>query len=90
MSSDYLLPRLLGELHTSEIDPAEAAESQDQIDQFYRRLDATDQQIMTLRLDGCTTAEIADQLGMNHATVRVRLVRLRARLDSRGVLHEWL
>lgn len=89
-SSCDLLPQILMDLRTSEVDPAVAAQSQDQIDKLYRRLDATEKQILGLRLDGCTTAEIADQLGMNHVTVRVRLIRLRERLNSSGVLNDWL
>jgi RNA polymerase sigma-70 factor (ECF subfamily) len=89
-SSMDLLPRILADLSAPEPDPADAAEFQEQLERLCRRLDATDRQILTLRLDGYTTAEIADQLGMNHVTVRVRIVRLRERLSSSGVLHDWL
>jgi RNA polymerase sigma-70 factor (ECF subfamily) len=55
-----------------------------------RQLDPTERHILALRLDGYTTAEIAQQLGLNHITLRVRLTRLRDRLRTSGVLHDWL
>jgi len=89
-SSIDLLPQILSELSAPDTDPAEAAAFTDELERLCRRLDATDRQILTLRLDGYTTAEIAEQLAMNHATVRVRIIRLRERLNSSGVLHDWL
>jgi RNA polymerase sigma-70 factor (ECF subfamily) len=89
-SSIDLLPQILADLSTPEADPADVAQFRDQLDRLCRRLDAIERQILALRLDGYTTAEIADQLGMNHVTLRVRVIRLRERLNSSGVLHDWL
>jgi RNA polymerase sigma factor (sigma-70 family) len=89
-SSIDLLPTILAELTTSEADPAKLAQYHDQVEQLSRHLDATERQILALRVDGYTTAEIAQQLGLNHATLRVRLTRLRERLRTSGVLHDWL
>jgi RNA polymerase sigma-70 factor (ECF subfamily) len=89
-SSLDLLPQLLADLTTSEAGPADAAQYRDLMERLCRQLDATERQVLALRLDGHTTAEIAQQLGLNHITLRVRLTRLRERLRSSGVLHDWL
>jgi RNA polymerase sigma factor (sigma-70 family) len=89
-SSIDLLPTILANLTTREADPAETAQYHDQVEQLCRQLDATERHVLALRLDGFTTGEIAQQLGMNHITLRVRLTRLRERLRTSGVLHDWL
>jgi RNA polymerase sigma factor (sigma-70 family) len=89
-SSIDLLPTILADLTTPEAGPAEAAQYHDQLEQLCRQLDVTERQVLAMRLDGYTTAEIAHQLGLNHVTLRVRLTRLRERLRSTGVLHDWL
>jgi len=89
-SSLDLLPSLLADLAMSEPDPADIAQYHDQVEQLCRQLEPTERHILALRIDGYTTAEIAEQLGLNHITLRVRLTRLRERLRSSGVLHDWL
>jgi RNA polymerase sigma factor (sigma-70 family) len=89
-SSLDLLPTILAELTTREADPAELAQYHEQVEHLCRQLDATERQVLSLRLDGYTTGEIAQQLGLNHITLRVRLTRLRERLRASGVLHDWL
>jgi RNA polymerase sigma factor (sigma-70 family) len=89
-SSLDLLPTILAELTTREADPAEMAQYHDQVEHLCRQLDATERHVLALRLDGYTTGEIAQQLGLNHITLRVRLTRLRERLRTSGVLHDWL
>ena len=89
-SSVDLLPAILADLTTPEAGPAETAQYHDQLEQLCRQLDATERHIMALRIDGYTTAEIAEQLGLNHVTLRVRLTRLRERLRGTDTLHDWL
>jgi RNA polymerase sigma-70 factor (ECF subfamily) len=89
-SSMDLLPSILAELTTSEVGPAETAQYHDQVEHLCRQLDATERRVLFLRLDGYTTAEIAHQLDVNHVTLRVRLTRLRERLRTSGILHDWL
>jgi RNA polymerase sigma-70 factor (ECF subfamily) len=89
-SSPDLLPQILADLTTPEVDPAEIAQYRDQLQQLCGLLDATDRQMLILRLDGFTFAEIAEQLALNPVTLRVRLIRLRERLRTSGVLHDWL
>ncbi len=89
-SSLDLLPTILAELTTRETDPAEMAQYHDQVKQLCHQLDATERQVLALRLDGYTTGEIAQRLQLNHITLRVRLTRLRERLKTSGVLDDWL
>jgi RNA polymerase sigma-70 factor (ECF subfamily) len=85
-----LLPTILAELVTTEAGPVEVAEYHDLVARLCRKLDPTELQVLALRLDGHTTAEIAQRLGMNHITLRTRLTRLRERLRTCGVLNDWL
>lgn len=85
-----LLPLILAEVTTPGAGPDEVAQYHDQLERLCRELDTTERQVLALRLDGYTTAEIAQALGINHITLRVRLTRLRERLRSGGVLHDWL
>jgi RNA polymerase sigma-70 factor (ECF subfamily) len=84
------LPQAVANLSTPDAGPAETAVYADQIEHLCSHLDETEQRIAQLRLQGYSTGEIADQLEMNHTTLRVRITRLRERLRSRGVLNEWL
>lgn len=85
-----LLPTILAELTTPEAGPAETAQYHDLLKRLCNELDSTERHVLALRLDGFTTAEIAEQLGLNHVTLRVRLTRLRERLRTSGVLNDWL
>jgi len=80
-AGEQLSSRLSG-LPSRERDPQELAEYGDEVDLLSRRLTPDDQQIVNLRLQGHTTAEIAQKLGLNHITVRVRMTRLRERLRN--------
>lgn len=84
------LPNLLTNLSSAETDPAAAAQFQDQVEQLCQQLSDTERQILQARADGYSTAEIADQLNLNHTTLRVRMTRLRERLRTEGVMNDWL
>jgi RNA polymerase sigma-70 factor (ECF subfamily) len=84
------VPQLLASLCSPEPDPARAAQVNDALEHLYRSLDASDQCMLELRLFGYSTAEIADKLGIHAIALRVRLSRLRQRLQDNGVLSEWL
>lgn len=71
-------------------DPAADAQSRDQIEHLCARLDETERRILDLRLEGHTSNEIAAQTGLSHVNVRVRLTRLRQRLQSDGVVADWV
>lgn len=84
------LPEVLAALSSTRDDPAAAARFTDQVRQLYEGLSDTDRQLLELRVQGYSTAEIAEQLGIQPVALRVRLVRLRQRLQASGVLEDWL
>jgi RNA polymerase sigma-70 factor (ECF subfamily) len=84
------LPGLLSSLSSPEEDPARAAEFHDQVEHLCRNLGEMERRMVHLRLSGYTTAEIAQDLGLHPIALRVRLTRLRQRLEASGVLTEWL
>jgi DNA-binding CsgD family transcriptional regulator len=53
-------------------------------------MNAVERQILQMRADGYSTAEIAAELQIHHTTLRVRMTRLRERLRSHGVVGDWL
>jgi RNA polymerase sigma-70 factor (ECF subfamily) len=84
------LPDLLAALSCPHPDPAQAAQLNDQLRHLCANLDATEQRVLDLRLQGCGTEEIARAVGISHVALRVRLTRLRQRLRAAGVADEWL
>jgi RNA polymerase sigma factor (sigma-70 family) len=87
---DSSLPDALNSLSTPDGDPARAVQVRDAIQHLCAHLDDGERQIMELRLQGHTTAEVARALGQDADVLRVRLSRLRQRLRSQGLLDEWL
>jgi RNA polymerase sigma-70 factor (ECF subfamily) len=84
------LPHLLTSLGSPQADPAQAAQFKDQVEHLCRHLDANERRMMELRLQGYSTDEIAQALGIHAIALRVRMTRLRQRLQATGVLSEWL
>ena len=84
------LPGLLTALSSPGTDPAADAEFRDQMDHLCSHLDAAEKQILDLRLEGHTPSEIADRIGVSRVALRVRLTRLRQRLQASGVMTDWL
>lgn len=62
------------------IDPVREAEYNDLVDHLFRNLGAEDRRIVAMRCQGYLTREIAAALGIEPATLRVRLSRLRRRM----------
>jgi RNA polymerase sigma-70 factor (ECF subfamily) len=77
-------------LCSREADPASAVQFADAVDHFLSDLDELDRRLLELRLEGCSTAEAARQLGVGAGCLRVRLGRLRKRLLDGGLLSDWL
>jgi RNA polymerase sigma-70 factor (ECF subfamily) len=73
-----------------EDDPAQAAQYHDQVRHLCRNLNETERRLVELRLQGHSTAEVARRLGLNADVLRVRLSRLRRRLEAGGLLAGWL
>jgi RNA polymerase sigma-70 factor (ECF subfamily) len=84
------LPPLLASLASPQADPAELAQFNDVLQQLWKSLDGHDRQVLQLRLQGHSTAEVARTLGLDADVLRVRLSRLRQRLRAEGILTEWL
>jgi RNA polymerase sigma-70 factor (ECF subfamily) len=84
------LPAILASLCSPETDPARAAQLNEAVERLCANLDSTERNMLDMRLQGYSTGEIADNLGIHAIALRVRLTRLRQRLAAGGVLNEWL
>ena len=73
-----------------EENPARVAEHSDRVHKICQNLSADERDLIERRLQGYSTVEVANQTGVNPATLRVRLNRLRQRLRAEGLLEEWL
>jgi RNA polymerase sigma-70 factor (ECF subfamily) len=65
-----------------EIDPARVAEYNDLVDHLLRHLRVEDRRVLVMRSEGYRTQEIAAELGIDPATLRMRLSRIRKRLHQ--------
>ena len=81
-----------GLLHlcTPDADPGSAVRSKAAIERLLNSLDDIDRRLLTLRMDGYSTAEAAQIMGTGAGFLRVRLGRLRKRLLDDGLLNDWL
>ena len=71
--------------------PASVVEFDDAVQHVLSHLeDDRDRRLVELRLQGCSTAEVARAMGLDSRFLRVRLGRLRSRLREHGLLTEWL
>ena len=68
----------------------ETALYNDAVEHLCRLVDDKDRQLIELRLQGCSTAEVARRLNLDPDILRVRLSRLRKRLREQNVLPEWI
>jgi RNA polymerase sigma-70 factor (ECF subfamily) len=84
------LVEVLSSLSRSPPDPAQAAAFHDEVAHLCGHLDETERRLLELRLQGCSTREAADELGLDADVLRVRLSRLRQRLRACGVVTECL
>jgi RNA polymerase sigma-70 factor (ECF subfamily) len=71
-------------------DPVRTAEYQELLQQVRESLDETERRVVELRLQGYSTAEVARELGLDPDVLRVRLSRLRQRLQRSRALAAWL
>lgn len=81
---------VLASLSRRQTGPGTAAAVRDALTRLWRELDADDRRLMELRLEGYSTAEAATHLNKTPEALRVRLHRLRKRLEAEQVLTEWL
>jgi RNA polymerase sigma factor (sigma-70 family) len=73
-----------------EFEPARAAEYNDLLDHLCRQLGVEERRLVVMRLQGYRTGEIAAELGIDPAALRVRLSRLRKRLRQENPVTEWI
>jgi RNA polymerase sigma factor (sigma-70 family) len=71
------------------IDPATDLERDEEIERLWQRFDPIERQLLELRIQGYTIEEAATQMGCRANVLRVRLCRLRKRLQEQGVLTNW-
>jgi len=84
------LPGVLSALSSPGVDPADEVQFRDQLARLCEHLDETERRVLDLRLEGYTPSEIADQIGVSRVALRVRLTRLRQRLQASGAITDWL
>jgi RNA polymerase sigma-70 factor (ECF subfamily) len=84
------LAQTLVSLSSTETDPAAAAQYNDQLQHLCESLNETERRMLELRLEGYTSGEVAQQLGLHAVALRVRWTRLRKRLQDSGVTLDWL
>lgn len=70
--------------------PAATAAVRDAITRLWAELDTDERELLELRLQGYSTVEAAGRLGKTPEALRVRLHRLRKRLEAEHILSEWL
>jgi RNA polymerase sigma-70 factor (ECF subfamily) len=80
------LAEILSALASPVADPASVAAWNDQLAHFCGNLTPLERQMLQLRLDGNTSTEVAQELGMHPVAIRVRWTRLRQRLHDAGIL----
>jgi RNA polymerase sigma factor (sigma-70 family) len=83
-------PHVIASLSASDSDPVALAAIRDQAECLLRDLEPADRELIDLRLMGFTTAEAATKLKLNADVLRVRLSRLRKRLNEKNMVDEWL
>jgi RNA polymerase sigma-70 factor (ECF subfamily) len=89
-STEKSLAQTLNSISSAEADPAKAAAFHDQLEQLCANLTHSEKRMLEMRLEGFTSAEVAQELGLHPVAIRVRWTRLRQRLEAAGVLTDWL
>jgi RNA polymerase sigma factor (sigma-70 family) len=72
------------------VDPALAVEQGDDLRRLMQVLDPTERRLVELRMQGHSTEAAAIEMGCAANVLRVRLSRLRKRLQEQGYLADWL
>lgn len=80
----------LNALSSPDATPAEVAQYHDQVEHLCRSLNETERRMLDMRLNGYSTAEVAAELGIHPVALRVRWARIRQRLNTAGILTDWL
>lgn len=70
---------LVSSITKQPLNPQEIVEFSDTLEYVLSRLDAREQQLIQLRMDGCTQQEIADKMNVDPRTIRRLLTNIRDR-----------
>jgi RNA polymerase sigma-70 factor (ECF subfamily) len=89
-TDSQLLPEVLISLSSSSDDPARAAQFNDQVRDLCGHLSEMERTILQMRLAGHDATEIGARVGLSSVALRVRMTRLRQRLQDAGVFDDWL
>jgi len=84
------LAQTLSSLSSPDTDPAKVAEYNDLLAKFCEKLNDVERRMLEMRLQGHTSAEVAQALGLHAVALRVRWTRLRQRLNEAGITTDWL
>ncbi len=84
--NERTLPEALVVPTSPQSDPANVAQFNDQMRLLESELSEDEQKLLTMKLSGCSTAEMAEELGITGVALRVRLTRLKQRLDKAGLV----
>lgn len=76
------LPNVMASFGMNSQDPAKLAEIREQFNAILSRLDEADRELIRLRIDGYRTVDAAQILGISPDSARVRLSRLRKKLQE--------
>ncbi|HEY6565494.1 MAG TPA: ECF-type sigma factor, partial [Pirellulaceae bacterium] len=80
----------LSSLASREANPDQAAEFNDELGKLLSSLAQADRLLLQMRLDGQSADEITKALGIHPIAMRVRWTRLRKRLETSGIMADWL
>lgn len=84
------LTQILSSITNHHTDQVAMAQFNDQLEALCKGLHDIERKMLEMRLDGYTTDEVAQQLGMHPVAIRVRWTRLRQRLNESGIFADWI
>lgn len=80
---------VLSTLSSRAATPQQTSAIRDAMARLWRELDADERRALDLLLQGWSIVEAAELMGKTPVALRVRLHRLRKRLESEGILTDW-
>ena len=81
---------VLASLQAKSDDPHELLAIRDAVQKLLAGVSPLERQLIELRLEGYSTVEAARKLDLDSDVLRVRLSRLRRRINELGILDDWL
>ena len=84
------LTNMLSAISNPHTGPVEIAQFNDQLERLCESLHEIERKMLEMRLEGYTSGEVAERLGIHPVAIRVRWTRLRKRLQESGIFSDWL